>query len=338
MRRLWCSLAVVLAVGPTCTRPKGKREQPVASTTPTPNVPPLDNLGCSVSSGTVDSPLSHPQMTPSIGASRVNFDSGLHVVLLPFEVAKTVESTDSSDSVKFEMVEAAASVSSNSSSPAIEPSQDRSYLLPLGDPLTSRRAMATKYADLSPNACRAELRRRRISVGPARTAWAGITAPMRLTEPLHNVRFLTPGPKSVHGLLDCRLVLLLDELASVLEPAGVTTIYVDGFYRPKAHLPGKKALSQHAFGLAIDMHAFGTKGSRTLVVERDFAGQIGAPVCGPSAAIQPESKDSIDLRNIVCAMARAKAFHYLLTPNHDKAHANHVHGDIKRGARQHVVR
>ena len=299
---------------------------------------PLVSFGCSVVSGTVDAPVSHPQMMPSIGVARVNFDAGFDHAELPFMKATTVESTDSSDSVKFEMVEAGAAVSSNSSSPAIEPSQDRSYLLPLGDPLTNRRAMATKYADLSPNACRAELRRRRISVGPARTASAGIAAPMRLTEPLHNVRFITPGPKSVHGLLDCRLVLLLDELASVLESVGVASIYVDGFYRPKAHLPGKKALSQHAFGLAIDIHAFGTKGSRTLVVERDFSGQIGAPVCGPGATIQPESKDSIDLRNIVCAMARAKAFHYLLTPNHDKAHSNHIHGDIKHGARQHVVR
>jgi len=315
MRRLWCSLAVVLAVGP-----------------------PLGNLGCSVVSSTVDSPVSHPQVPPSVRASWVDFDSGSQAAPLRFEISKSVESTDSSASVKFEMVEAEASVSSNSSSPAIEPSQDRSYLLPLGDPLTNRTAMATKYANLSPNACRAELRRRRISVGPSRTAWAGITAPMRLTEPLHNVRFITPGPKSVHGLLDCRLVLLLDELASVLEPAGVTTIYVDGFYRPKAHLPGKKALSQHAFGLAIDIHAFGTKGSHTLVIERDFAGQLGAPVCGPGATVQPESKDSIDLRNIVCTVARAKAFHYLLTPNHDKAHSNHIHGDIKHGARQHVVR
>ena len=266
---------------------------------------PLVSFGCSVVSGTVDAPVSHPQMMSSIGVARVNFDGGFDPAELPFMKATTVESTDSSDSVKFEMAGAEASVSSNSSSPAIEPSQDRSYLLPLGDPLTSRRAMATKYADLSPNACRAELRRRRISVGPSRTAWAGIAAPMRLTEPLHNVRFITPGPKSVHGLLDCRLVLLLDELASVLEPAGVTTIYVDGFYRPKAHLPGKKALSQHAFGLAIDIHAFGTKGSHTLVIERDFAGQLGAPVCGPGATVQPESKDSIDLRNIVCTVARA---------------------------------
>jgi len=74
------------------------------------------------------------------------------------------------------------------------------------------------------------------------------------------------------------------------------------------------------------------------VVERDFGGQLGAPVCGETALVQPESRNSVDLRNIVCAMARAKAFHYLLTPNHDQAHANHVHGDIKRGGREHVIR
>jgi hypothetical protein len=214
---------------------------------------------------------------------------------------------------------------------------DRSYRRPLGDPASSRKAIATKYAELTPKACRAELRRRQLPVVYAKRA-PGIADPMRLAGPLRNVRFVTPGLKSVHGLLDCRLVLLLDDLSGVLSNEGVTTVYVDGFYRPKAHLPGKKAPSQHALGLAIDIHSFGTKAGRTLAIERDFAGAIGTPVCGEAATIAPESEDSVKLRNIVCAMARAKAFHYLLTPNYDAAHANHIHSDIQRGARQHVVR
>jgi hypothetical protein len=214
---------------------------------------------------------------------------------------------------------------------------ERSYRLPLGDTLTSRKAMATRYADLTPTACRAELRRRRIPFAAVRSA-PGIVDPMRITGTLHDVKFVTPGPKSVHSLLDCRLVLLLDELSGVLAAQDVTTVYVAGFYRPKAHLPGKKALSQHAFGLAIDIHSFGTKEGRTLVIERDFAGALGTPVCGETASVSPESRDFVHLRNIVCAITRARAFHYLLTPNHDSAHANHIHGDIKRGAKEHVVR
>jgi hypothetical protein len=161
---------------------------------------------------------------------------------------------------------------------------------------------------------------------------------VRLTAPLRGIRFMTPGPKSVHGILDCRLVLLLDDLAGVLAEQGVAAVHVDGFYRPKAHLPGKKAPSQHSFGLAVDMHALTMQSGHTLVIERDFAGRMGAPVCGDAAVVAPLSREAIELRNVVCAMARAKAFHYLLTPNHDDAHRNHLHGDIKRGGREHVVR
>lgn len=202
----------------------------------------------------------------------------------------------------------------------------------------SSRALADKYANLLPAACRAELRKRRIAAVADHGLAVGISAPMRITGPLHSVKVIAPGRKSVHGKLDCRLVLLLDEVCMTLAELGVSSIHVDGFYRPRAHLPGKKSPSQHAYGLAIDIHAFGLKDGRTLVIERDFAGRIGAPVCGASAQVGSETRDSIELRNIVCAMARLKAFHYLLTPNYDPSHRNHLHGDIKRGAKGHVVR
>lgn len=215
---------------------------------------------------------------------------------------------------------------------------ERSYLLPYGDTSAHGKALASKYANLQPGACRAEVRRRRISAVPARGSAQGISSPMRIVGPLRSVRFVTPGPKSVHGILDCRLVLLLDELSQVLAENGVAVVYVDGFYRPKAHLAGRKTPSQHAFGLAIDIHGLGTKDGRTLVIERDFAGRIGTPVCGEAALLEPSSREAAELRNIVCAMARARAFHYLLTPNYDAAHGNHLHGDIKRGGKQLVVR
>lgn len=218
-----------------------------------------------------------------------------------------------------------------------DPLLERHYQLPLGNTLTSRKAMGTRDVNLARGTCRAELRRRHIRFFPVKSA-VGIADPMRFSGPLRGVRFVMPGPKSVYSLLDCRLLLLLDDLSEVLASEGVTTVYVDGMYRPKAHLPGKKDLSQHALGLAVDIHSFGVKGGRMLNVERDFHGSLGSPVCGESATTEPETKDSVDLRNIVCAIARAKAFHYLLTPNYDEAHVNHIHGDIKQGAKEHVVK
>ena len=291
--------------------------------------------GCSGASGSADPPVSRPLMPP-LGVAEGTADAGLAQALPSPPSGQSQWFVDSPDSGLFGPAQPV--LSSLTSNTAVDASLDRSYLLPLGDSSTNSKAMATKYANLSAATCRAEIRRRRVAVTTSRTAAAGIITPMRLAGSLRNVRFITPGPKSVYGLLDCRMVLLLDELTSVLEPLGVSSVYVNNFYRPKAHLPGKKVPSQHALGLAADIYGFGTKDGRTLVVERDFGGQLGAPVCGETALVQPESRNSVDLRNIVCAMARAKAFHYLLTPNHDQAHANHVHGDIKRGGREHVIR
>jgi hypothetical protein len=132
--------------------------------------------------------------------------------------------------------------------------------------------------------------------------------------------------------------LLLSELGPTLTALSVKEVYVDNFYRPRAHLPGKKALSQHAFGLAIDIAGFGMKNGTHLNVERDFHGTLGAPVCGPEADMTEVNRESILLRNIVCELTRIGAFNYFLTPNHDAAHHNHLHGDIKLKARDHVVR
>ncbi len=233
-----------------------------------------------------------------------------------------------------QLLESSTSPSSLDSAIGVE----RSYLLPFSDIGTHGKALATRYASLQPAACRAEVHRRHIAAVPAAGLALGIATPMRLVGPLGNVRIVAPGPKSVHGKMDCRLVLLLDEVSALLSEQGVAVVYVDGFYRPKAHLAGKKSPSQHAFGLAIDIHGFGTKDGRSLLVERDFAGRVGSPVCGEGAFFETESKESIELRNIVCALARARAFHYLLTPNYDTAHSNHLHGDIKRGGKEHVLR
>jgi hypothetical protein len=293
-------------------------------------------VACSATSSTVDGPrarldLRRPnEVTLSTSDSGTPADSKATLAAW-FNPRDSAGSNDSgAPAVPAKLLQQAADVD-------LDPSFNRSYQLPVGDTLTTRKAMGTKYADLAPASCRAEVRRRHIPIIAVKSA-AGIVDPMRLAGKLRGVHFVTPGPKSVHGILDCRLVVLLDDLSDVLASEGVATVYVDGLYRPKAHLPGKKALSQHALGLAIDIHSFGTKDGRALVIERDFAGAIGSPVCGATAAVESRSRDSVDLRNIVCAIARAKAFHYLLTPNYDQAHVNHIHGDIKRGAREHVVR
>src|SRR5690606_561032 len=115
-----------------------------------------------------------------------------------------------------------------------------------------KEATAGRHANLSMEQCRKALRERKLPAEPTK-ALRGIATPLRLTGPIHGVRFVSPGKRSVYGALDCRLVLALAELARVLAELDVVEVYVDNLYRPNARLPGKKKKrSQHAHGLAAD--------------------------------------------------------------------------------------
>jgi hypothetical protein len=74
------------------------------------------------------------------------------------------------------------------------------------------------------------------------------------------------------------------------------------------------------------------------VIERDFQGALGEPVCGAGARARPElSADASALRDFICDVARSGLFHHILTPNHDAAHHDHFHLDIARGAHQRLI-
>jgi hypothetical protein len=213
---------------------------------------------------------------------------------------------------------------------------------PFTAPLPARETMpkssATRFASLSSTQCRAELRKRGIkSKGPGKPA-PGVASPLRLDGPLHGVRFVAPGAKSVYGILDCRLALVLGELAPLLARHGVVGVRVDNMYRPKAKLPGRHKPSQHSYGLAVDIYGFELAGGKVLEIESDWHGALGSPPCGPESRLTETSDDAVVLRNLFCEVARAGLFHHLLTPSYDLAHENHLHLDIKRDSRELLVK
>jgi hypothetical protein len=213
------------------------------------------------------------------------------------------------------------------------------YRAPLDERETPAQRNAGRLASTSPAQCRAELKRRKLAIAHTGGSTPGVATPVRLTGELEGVRFLTPGRKSVFGVLDCRLSLVLAELAKLLAEQGVAAIHIDNMYRPQAHLPGSKKKSQHAYGLAVDIYGFTLRDGTTLIVERDFHGTVGEPPCGPDAALPANSDaNALSLRNLVCAIARSGIFNYLLTPNYNESHRDHIHADIQRKARVHVVR
>ena len=205
-------------------------------------------------------------------------------------------------------------------------------------PHTARNSPATRNAALSPGACRAELRRRHLGTRNARVPTPGVALPLRLSSPLDGVRFVVPGGKSPYGVLDCRLLLTLHDLTKILKRHSVVEVRIDNFYRPRAHLPGRKKPSQHALGLAADIVSFTLDNGRSLLVERDWRGALGGAPCGPGSEPQEPTEETVALRNLVCDIARAGIFHHLLTPNFDAAHESHLHADIKRGDRYGGVR
>ncbi|MES1187085.1 MAG: extensin family protein [Myxococcales bacterium] len=213
-----------------------------------------------------------------------------------------------------------------------------SYAEPLPSPIVSKTSPASRLAGLSGAQCLAEVARRKLSVSRFRGAAVGVATPVRVTGPIGGVRFVTPGGKSPYGILDCRLALALSELAPLLQRYDVVEARIDNMYRPHAHLPGKKKPSQHSFGLAADLTRLKRADGSELVVERDFQGAIGEPVCGEGARARAElSSDAAALRDLVCQASRAGLFHHILTPNHDQAHRDHFHLDIARGARQRLI-
>lgn len=211
-----------------------------------------------------------------------------------------------------------------------------SYQRPLPPPIVSKGSAASRWASLSGQQCLSEITRRKLEVKRWRGAAVGVSVPVRVTGPLGGVRYVTPGAKSPYGILDCRLALALADLGQLLRQHGVVEVRVDNMYRPKARLPGKKKRSQHSYGLAIDLTRLELDDGTELIVERDFDGAIGEPVCGERARAEL-GREAGKLRDIICDVARAELFHHILTPNHDAAHRDHFHLDIARGARQRII-
>ena len=190
---------------------------------------------------------------------------------------------------------------------------------------------ARRTANLSPAACRAQLKLLELPLARDRRPTPGVATGVRFAGPVSGVTFIAPGRSSPFGVMDCRLALTLSELAPVLAKHGVTSVHLDNVYRRDARLPRhRRHRSQHAYGLAADMTAFTLDDGSMLQIERDWHGRIGDPVCGSRALVADPTEASIALRNLVCDLARRGFFHTMLTPNYDAAHADHLHVDIKR--------
>jgi hypothetical protein len=192
---------------------------------------------------------------------------------------------------------------------------------------------AYKYAALDRGACEAELERRQVPFARVSEA-RGVLAPVRLTGALrgvaiHSVLPAKQRPTSPLEILDCRLVLALDDFAQILARYEVVEIVHMSVYRPPSkRWPEGRIGRRHDGALAIDAGKFIRKDGSVLDVEKDFHGRIGSRTCGPDSGPSPATPEAVALRGIVCDAADARLFNVELTPDYNWQHRNHLHLEV----------
>jgi hypothetical protein len=145
------------------------------------------------------------------------------------------------------------------------------------------------------------------------SALRGVLTPVRVTGPINGIRYRSLGKNGLVG--DCRLVLALHRAGPVLLHLGVEEMLFSSAYSYRLMASGK--LSQHAMGLAIDVHRVKIKGE-ILDVKEDFA-------LGLENGCESSSPP---LNRLACLLRAWGIFDWVLTPDFDRAHYNHFHLDI----------
>jgi hypothetical protein len=196
------------------------------------------------------------------------------------------------------------------------------------------RLRAFRYAELSKKECLAELELRGVPFQKAGAKTVkkarGIDTPVHLTGALRRVRFEHAHPPAAPKegpLMDCRLLLALDDLATIAGDRGIAAVRYNSVHRRGW---GKKG-HRHPAGVAIDVVGFVTADGRELDVLDDFQGSgIGSKTCGPEAPEAPAG-EARELRELVCALHDASVFNLILSPHYDRRHKDHLHLEVRRG-------
>jgi hypothetical protein len=225
---------------------------------------------------------------------------------------------------------------------ALAPTGTFAFKAPVSEPLDPSLTPAIRYARLDPASCEAELSRRGIPVRKVEDA-RGVLSPVRLMGPLHGVTFHSGLPAlqratSPYEIVDCRLVLALDDFAALLSAHGIVEVVHMSMYRPPSRgWPASKIGSRHDGALAIDAGELVKADGTRLNIERDFHGKIGAATCGPGTGPEPPTEAALELRDIVCTAADQHLFNVELTPDYNWPHRNHLHLEVTANVKWFLV-
>jgi hypothetical protein len=189
-----------------------------------------------------------------------------------------------------------------------------------------------RIGKMSPAECLAELDRLHVPY-KKEPDQSGIATPIRLTGPVGGVLYRGQGRNpdaTPFTLLDCRMALALLELSAILRKHDVVEVSHYSIHRPhhRGKTVGSGGRTGHRGGMAIDLAHLKLADGTAISVLKDFKGRRRKPVCGPKA--DPGSTPAAKmLREIVCEADERRLFNVLLTPNHDYAHRNHFHMEVR---------
>jgi hypothetical protein len=161
----------------------------------------------------------------------------------------------------------------------------------------------------------------------------GVTTPIRIIGALGPLRLVPRGAgppaaarSGVQAVMDCALALALLDAAPLFQQMGIRDLFYSGIYQYRSRR-GSTKLSEHAHGLAVDVHVFGTTDGVTYDVARDFEKGVGVwAVTSQEACVgAPATPAGRFLRQLACGLRASSAFREIITADDNADHANHFH-------------
>jgi hypothetical protein len=146
----------------------------------------------------------------------------------------------------------------------------------------------------------------------------GVQTPVEiLSKKLGGVRYRKSWNNKRRFILDCRMAEVLAARGRAIRRAGIATVYFSSSWRYSV-VKGTQRLSQHAYGLALDVIAIDGRFGYASVARHYEKGIWG---CGS----RNRTARGKAWRGFYCALHRNKAFSLIMTPDTDRAHRDHFH-------------
>ena len=163
-------------------------------------------------------------------------------------------------------------------------------------------------------------------------ATPGVVDPVTAKMPINGMPFKVVGGTNPRTTMfgDCRIIKSLVIAASSFRERDITMVTDYGVYNYRCIGSGTppncpQGMSQHAYGMAIDLAAFTTSDGTNYVVNDDWV-------------IDPDSEETCDaptepgkdtfLHALICELKNAHVWNIVLTPNYNADHRNHFHVDL----------